>query len=125
MSASALIIEDEPAVARLEKRILERLGFRVAVHQKAEEGYAEALAGGFDLILLDVMLEQDSGFELARRLKTEPKTRSVPIIYVTARDASDDMAEGFASGGAVYLTKPFSEKNLETAIQAVLSCDKG
>ncbi|RME34086.1 MAG: response regulator [Deltaproteobacteria bacterium] len=123
MSRTAVIIEDEPAVALLEKRILARLGFQATHTTCPEKGFELAADQGPELILLDVMLGEKSGFDLARRLKSDPRTQKIPIIYVTAKDESEAMAEGFASGGLVYLTKPFSEKNLETSIQAVLACE--
>ncbi|GAB4166545.1 MAG: hypothetical protein Tsb0017_01870 [Geothermobacteraceae bacterium] len=125
MSRIALIIEDEPAIALLEKRILQRLGFRAVHKSSAEDGVAFATAQCPDLILLDVMLGEQSGFDVARKLKADQSTKRIPIVYVTAMDESEAMAEGFASGGLVYLTKPFSEKNLETAIQSVLACGVG
>ncbi|TYO98753.1 response regulator receiver domain-containing protein [Geothermobacter ehrlichii] len=120
MSATVLIIEDEPAVLQLEKRILERMGCRVLAASSAELGLEVARKGQLDLILLDVMLEGASGFDLARQLRQEEQTRKIPIVFVTAKDEPQDMIEGFATGGLVYLTKPFSEKNLETAIRSVL-----
>lgn len=125
MGRTALIIEDEPAVAALEKRILARLGFQVTCQTSPEAAFEQAASQTPDLILLDVFLGEECGFDLARRLKSDPRTKKIPIIYVTANDESEAMAEGFATGGLVYLTKPFSEKNLETSVQAVLACETG
>ncbi len=120
MSKTVLIIEDEPAILQLEKRILERLECQVLSTASTERGLEIARKEQPDLILLDVMLEDGSGFDLARQLRQEAQTRGIPIVFVTAKDEPQDMIEGFATGGLVYLTKPFSEKNLETAVRSVL-----
>jgi len=116
-----LVVEDEPAVRELEKNLLRRLGYDVLTAESAEEGYKQVKQQRPDAIILDVMLAGKDGYSLARKLSSTPELSSVPIIFVTARGEAEDMIEGFRAGGKVYLTKPFSEKSLETAIHALLS----
>jgi len=120
MRHKILIVEDEPDVRALEANVLTRLGYQVLQAASAEEGYGLARQERPDLIVLDVMFQGKDGFSLARKLHSMEETSRIPIVFVTARDQPDDMARGFAAGGRVYLTKPFTEKNLETAVRSLL-----
>ncbi|PNU20823.1 hypothetical protein C2E25_05410 [Geothermobacter hydrogeniphilus] len=120
MQQTILVVEDEPAVRELEANALTRLGYQVLQAASAEEGYGLARQQQPDLIILDVMFQGKDGFALARKLHSLDETRHIPIIFVTAKDQPDDMARGFAVGGKIYLTKPFTEKNLETAVRSLL-----
>ena len=86
--------------------------------QKIEDGPRE---GGFDLLLLDVMMPGMSGFELAARLRGGATTHHTPIIFLTARDTEDDTLQGFAVGADDYVKKPFSVREVLARVKAVLS----
>jgi two-component system phosphate regulon response regulator PhoB len=86
----------------------------------AAEAYRAVSAALPDVILLDWMLPDGSGLAIARRLRSEARTREVPIIMLTARAADDDKVAGLDSGADDYVTKPFSPRELEARIQAVL-----
>ena len=120
MSAAILVVEDEPAIQELLAVNLARNGHEV---RRASSG-AEALAAVGeslpDVILLDWMLPDTPGPAIARRLRGEPRTREVPIIMLTARAGDDDKVAGLESGADDYITKPFSPRELEARIQAVL-----
>jgi len=120
MAASILVVEDEPAIQELISITLARNGHDVRRSVNAKEAYDEVVAALPDLILLDWMLPDGSGPSLARRLRSEPRTREVPIIMLTARAADDDKVQGLDSGVDDYVTKPFSPRELEARIQAVL-----
>ena len=81
----------------------------------------ESDAAPFDLLLLDVMMPGMSGFELARLLKGDGRTASVPIIFLTARDTEEDMLQGFGLGADDYVSKPFSLREVLARVKAVLS----
>jgi two-component system phosphate regulon response regulator PhoB len=120
MTASILVVEDEPAIQELITVTLTRNGHDVRRTASAADAYravAEALP---DVILLDWMLPDGSGPSLARRLRSEARTREVPIIMLTARASDDDKVAGLESGADDYVTKPFSPRELEARIQAVL-----
>ena len=120
MAASILVVEDEPAIQELISITLARNGHTVRRSVSAKEAYDEVAAALPDVILLDWMLPDGSGPTLARRLRSEPRTREVPIIMLTARAADDDKVAGLDSGVDDYVTKPFSPRELEARIQAVL-----
>jgi two-component system phosphate regulon response regulator PhoB len=120
MAASILVVEDEPAIQELISITLARHGHTVRRTANAKEAYEAVTVALPDVILLDWMLPDGSGPSLARRLRTEQRTREVPIIMLTARAAEDDKVAGLDSGVDDYVTKPFSPRELEARIQAVL-----
>ncbi len=120
MSASILVIEDEPAIQALIATHLRRHGHTVIAAASAEEGLQHIKAALPDLILLDWMLPGMSGPECARRLRGAERTRAVPIIMLTARAGENDLVAGLGSGADDYVTKPFSPRELLARIQAVL-----
>ena len=120
MTASILVVEDEPAIQELIAVSLARNGHAVQRADNADEAW-RSIAGVLpDVVLLDWMLPDESGPSLARRLRNEARTREVPIIMLTARASDEDKVAGLESGADDYVTKPFSPRELEARIQAVL-----
>jgi two-component system phosphate regulon response regulator PhoB len=120
MTVAILVVEDEPAIQELISVTLTRNGHSVTRTANAEDAYRAVSEQLPDVILLDWMLPDGSGVSLARRLRAEARTREVPIIMLTARAADDDKVAGLESGADDYVTKPFSPRELEARIQAVL-----
>ena len=120
MAANILLVEDEPAIQELIAVNLTRAGhnvIRVADAESAQRLVREALP---DLILLDWMLPGMSGVELARRLRADERTRTTPIIMLTARGEEADKVTGLETGADDYITKPFSPRELVARLKAVL-----
>jgi two-component system phosphate regulon response regulator PhoB len=120
MAANILVVEDEPAIQELIAASLARAGYLVERAADAQEAYVSVREAVPDLILLDWMMPGMSGIDLARRLRAEPKSRSVPIIMLTARSGEHDRIAGLESGADDYITKPFSPRELLARIAAVL-----
>jgi two-component system, OmpR family, phosphate regulon response regulator PhoB len=120
MSASILVVEDEPAIQELIAATLRRNGHEVRHAATGEEAWREMGATLPDVVLLDWMLPDAAGPSIARRMRSETRTRDVPIIMLTARASDDDKVAGLQSGADDYITKPFSPRELEARIQAVL-----
>ena len=120
MTASILVVEDEPAIQELIAVNLVRNGHAVRSAASAEEAYRAVSETLPDVILLDWMLPDTPGPAIMRRLRSEARTRDVPIIMLTARAGEDDKVAGLAAGADDYITKPFSPRELEARIQAVL-----
>ena len=120
MTASILVVEDEPAIQELIAVNLKRHGHSVRRAANADEAYRSVADSLPDVILLDWMLPDAAGPAMARKLRSEPRTREVPIIMLTARAGEDDKIAGLESGADDYITKPFSPRELEARIQAVL-----
>jgi two-component system phosphate regulon response regulator PhoB len=120
MPATVLIVEDEPAILELVAVNLDHAGFGTLRASSAEEAH-RLLAGALpDLVLLDWMLPGQSGAALARRLRSDARTRELPIIFLTARADEPDKIAGLEAGADDYITKPFSTKELVARIRAVL-----
>ena len=117
---SVLVVEDEDAIRDMIVFNLRRAGFDT--REAADSGAARrAIADRVpDLVLLDWMLPDVSGLELARALKRDAQTRDIPIIMLTARTDEDDKVRGLDSGADDYITKPFSSRELIARINAVL-----
>lgn len=120
MAANILVVEDEPAIQTLIAINLKRAGNAVVTALDAETALRLVNEALPDLILLDWMLPGMSGLELARRLRSDPRTRQIPIIMLTARGDERDKVQGLEIGADDYVTKPFSPRELLARIQAVL-----
>ena len=120
MTASVLVVEDEPSIQELIAVNLARHGHEVKRAANAEEAYRAVADALPDVILLDWMLPDAPGPAVTRRLRADARTRDVPIIMLTARAGADDTGAGLEAGADDYITKPFSPRELEARIQAVL-----
>jgi two-component system, OmpR family, phosphate regulon response regulator PhoB len=118
--SSVLVVEDESAIAELIAINLRHAGFEVTVAADAVAAQREIDRVLPDLVLLDWMLPGQSGVQLARRWRTDARTRDLPLIMLTARSDEADKITGLDSGADDYLTKPFSTKELLARIRAVL-----
>ena len=110
-----LIVEDEKNIADILDYNVQKQGYDTAVAYDGEKGVALALSGGYDLILLDVMLPKMDGFEICRRVRERLDT---PIIMLTAREEERDKVFGLELGADDYMTKPFSTAELLSRIKA-------
>ncbi|MEA4947615.1 MAG: response regulator transcription factor [Oscillospiraceae bacterium] len=113
-----LIIEDDPAIAGIERDYLELSDFDAVVAADGETGLALALEGGIDLVLLDLMLPGLDGFSVCRRLR---ETSDIPILLVTARSEDVDKIRGLGYGADDYVEKPFSPSVLVARVKANLA----
>jgi two-component system phosphate regulon response regulator PhoB len=118
--SSVLVVEDESAIAELIAINLRHAGFEVTVVADADAAQRAVDRVLPDLILLDWMLPGQSGVQLARRWRSEARTRELPLIMLTARAEEADKITGLDAGADDYLTKPFSTKELLARIRAVL-----
>lgn len=113
-----LIIEDEVAIADLEKDYLELSGFEVELEHAGDVGLEKALAEDFDLVVLDLMLPGLDGFEVCRQIREK---KDIPILMVSAKKDDIDKIHGLGLGADDYMTKPFSPSELVARVKAHLS----
>ncbi|MDO4568410.1 MAG: response regulator transcription factor [Clostridia bacterium] len=113
-----LIVEDDPAIARIEKDYLELNRYEVKVVEDGVAGLNEALSGSYDMVLLDVMLPGMNGFDVCARLRDKT---DIPILLVTARSEDIDKIRGLGLGADDYIEKPFSPSVLVARINAHLA----
>lgn len=112
-----LIIEDERPLAEAVAFSLEKEGFRVDIALDGESGWRRCRGGGYDLVLLDLMLPGVDGMEICRRLRKES---DIPVIMLTAKDSDVDKVLGLEMGADDYVTKPFNMRELLARVKAVL-----
>lgn len=114
-----LVVDDEQDLCEILKFNLETDGYTVETANSAEEALNMEVES-FNLLLLDVMMGGMSGFALAKKLKAEPATKDIPIIFLTARDTENDTVTGFNLGADDYISKPFSIREVLVRVRAVL-----
>jgi len=120
MAATILVVEDEPAIQELIAYNLKQAGHQTLRADNAEQALNLVSNALPDLVLLDWMLPGLSGIEFARRLRADKRTRTIPIIMLTARSDEQDKLVGLDTGADDYITKPFSPRELMARIKAVL-----
>ena len=113
-----LIVEDEEAIADLEKDYLELSGFEVEIENRGDTGLNKALNEEFDLLILDLMLPEVDGFEICRQVREK---KNMPIIMVSAKKDDIDKIRGLGLGADDYMTKPFSPSELVARVKAHLA----
>lgn len=121
MAEKILIIDDDIDTLKLVGLMLERQGFKIAVASNGTLGITRASAERPDLILLDVMMPDLDGYEVTRRLRSDPALAHIPIIMFTAKTMVDDKVAGFEAGVDDYLTKPTHPAELTAHVKAVLA----
>lgn len=114
-----LVVDDEQDICEILRYNLETEGYEVVTANSAEEAMELPLIG-FNLILLDVMMGEMSGFQMARKLKESPATNQIPIIFITALDSEDNTVKGLNIGADDYIAKPLSMKEVKARVKAVL-----
>ncbi|KXK47850.1 MAG: two component transcriptional regulator, winged helix family [Bacteroidetes bacterium OLB10] len=117
MQQRILLVDDDKNISEILEFNLKSEGFQVDSVYSAEEALKKPIRE-YQLLLLDVMMGGMSGYKLAEQLRKEKK--SVPIIFLTAKDTENDMLTGFSVGGDDYISKPFSIKEVIARIKAVL-----
>jgi len=121
MPARILVIDDDLDSLKLIGLMLQRQGYEVSAAGGGTQGLAQAERERPDLILLDVMMPGIDGYELCRRLKSDPRLASIPVIIFTAKTSADDKIAGFEAGADDYLTKPTHPTELASRIKALLA----
>lgn len=122
-----LVVDDEQDICEILRFNLEKEGYEVDSANSAEEALAlidTMQSGGTasypDLILLDVMMGEMSGFQMVQKLRQNPKTEHIPVIFITALDGEDQIVEGLNYGADDYIAKPLSMKEVKARVRAVL-----
>ncbi len=124
MADKLLIVDDEADTLRLVSLMLERQGYEVSTAKDGKSALEKVKANQPDLILLDVMMPDMDGFEVARILRSDPKTENIPIVMFTAKTQVEDKITGLEAGADVYLTKPTQPRELFAQVKAVLGRSK-
>ena len=115
-----LVVDDEEDILELVKHHLVREGYRVVCAETGEKALTRAREASIDLIVLDLMLPGMDGLEITKVLKSDSKTRHIPIVMLTAKGEEADIVTGLELGGDDYITKPFSPRVLLARVKAML-----
>ena len=118
--STVLVIDDERDVIELVRYNLEKNGFEVVAARDGKSGVAAAKASPPDIVMLDLMMPEMDGLEVCRTLRSEPKTKRVPVIMLTAKAAEADRVVGLEMGADDYIVKPFSPREMVARVKAVL-----
>ena len=119
-SHSILVVEDDPLIHKVVKRMLVKGNFSVIAAADAQQARAHLAKVSIDLILLDWVLPQESGIDFLHWLKDQPRPRVLPVVMMTSKSKQAEVLKGFAAGVDDYVTKPFSSRELLARVRAVL-----
>ncbi len=121
MSKKILVVDDDPSIVELIRRILVDEGrFDVVTALSGDEALSALEKESVDLILLDVLMPDVNGFDLCRTLKQDERYKGIPVVFVTAKEGGDSLLEGLESGGAMYVGKPISVHKLLAVVGTML-----
>ena len=120
MAKKILIADDEPNIVISLEFLLRREGYEVVVAQDGSEALAQVRAERPDLAILDVMMPHRNGFEVCQDLRQDPEFKDLRIMMLTAKGRDTEVSKGLALGADVYMTKPFSTKELIAKVKALI-----
>lgn len=120
MSKRVLIVDDEPNIVISLEFLVKRQGYEVEVAADGEAALEACARRAPDVVVLDVMLPKMSGFEVCQRLRADPRWREVKILMLTAKGRETEIAKGMRLGANLYVTKPFSTRDLVADLQRLL-----
>jgi CheY-like chemotaxis protein len=123
MPKKILLVEDHPATIEVMVLELEYLGYESIVAENGEEGIEKALTQMPDMIILDIAMPKMDGYVTAKKLKSDPRTKHIPILAATAKAMSGDRKKCLDSGCDDYIAKPFTPKELGKKIKETLTSD--
>ena len=119
--AKIVIAEDERDIRELVMFTLQFAGYEVIPTSNGEEAVEAVQREKPDLVLMDVRMPRMTGYEAARRLKTMPETKDIPVVFLSAKGQEAEIQEGYESGAAAYILKPFSPDELVQKVSEILS----
>ena len=120
MAKRVLIVDDEANIVAALDYLLRRSGYEVSVAATGDEALRQVEAFAPDLVLLDVMMPQKSGYEVCRRIRERPEWAAVKIVMLSAKGREAEVSKGLSLGADLYVTKPFSNAELVARIQELL-----
>jgi DNA-binding response OmpR family regulator len=121
MAKRVLIADDEPNIVASLEFLMEQAGFEVKLAANGKEALDLVAAFKPDLVLLDVMMPEMNGYEVCQRLKSDPATRAVKVVMLSAKGREVEVAKGLELGADAYVTKPFSTRELVARVREMLA----
>jgi twitching motility two-component system response regulator PilG len=116
-----LVVEDEESLLMLERILLSSKGYSVTGVMDGKSALEEIAANAPDLVILDIMLPEMDGFEVCKIIKENPDTGKIPVVMLTAKKSTQDVARGMQVGADAYITKPFKSAKVIEVIEGLLN----
>ena len=120
MSKRVLIVDDEEVIRKFLKIHLAKLGYEVKEAADGEQAIEQLGIDDFDLLICDILMPKKNGWEVMKEVKSNPKTRNLPVIILTAKIEDSDMFKGYDLGANYYMTKPFTKAQLFYGLKLML-----
>ena len=124
MSKKVLVVDGEEVIRKLLRIHLAKLGYEVEEAADGAEALEQLGNEGFDFLILDILIPNEDGWQVLKDVKSNLKTKDIPIIILTAKNGDSDMIKGYAMGANYYITKPFTRAQLLCGIQLMFE-EKG
>ena len=124
MEHTILVVDDEEKITRILRLLLEHNGFKVLVGNNADEALQLLKDNKVDLVLTDIMMPDVNGYELAQKIKDDPATAHIPLMFLSAKSEAADKFTGYFVGAAEYITKPFETEEILSRVKRVLEVDE-
>src|SRR4030043_1126291 len=121
MSRKILIVDDEEVIRKFLKIHLAKLGYEVKEAGDGEQAIEQLGKDDFDLLICDILMPKKNGWEVIKEAKSNPKTKDMPVIVLTAKNEDSDMFKGYDLGANYYMTKPFSKAQLLYGLQLMFN----
>lgn len=125
MAATVLIADDEPNIVAALEYLMEKEGYRVLIARNGEEALQQVEAHMPDLVLLDVMMPVISGYEVCGKMRERPEWRQIKIVMLSAKGREAEVSKGLSTGADLYVTKPFSTRELLDKVREMLQRQTG
>ena len=124
-TARILVVDDEPEITEIVEAFLTEAGYTVKVENSSERAVATAQEFLPDVIILDIMMPGADGYDVCKKIKSQPHLSQVPVIFLTGKDKGDDMGRSFKVGGDMFIKKPFSCERLLEIVNIVVMSTAG
>ncbi len=124
MAKRILAVDDDENILSLEKTILVGAGYEVVTATGPREALERLAHETVDLVLLDVVMPEMSGFELCRQIRADPRCKDLPVVFLTARAGGEALAEGYEAGGTMYIGKPFTAAKMLAVVGTMLKSEE-
>ncbi len=121
MKRKILVVDDEEVIRKFLKIHLSKLGYEVKEAIDGEQAIEEINKDAYDLLICDVLMPKKDGWEVIKEVKSNPKTKDIPVIVLTAKNEDTDMFKGYDLGANYYMTKPFTKSQLLYGIQLMFN----
>ena len=120
MKRKVLIVDDEEVIRKFLRIHLDKLGYEVMEAADGEQAIEQLGKDDFDLLICDILMPKKDGWEVIKEAKSNPKTKNIPVIVLTAKNEDSDMFKGYDLGASYYMTKPFTKGQLLYGLKLML-----